>query len=128
MKRLLWLAFFAYVAWYGWQHADALRPGAKLVAVVENASGHPMGRVRLTLGSETQVREALANGEQALLTFHAPRPGEFRLRWQWSDGPGEPEWRGGVAAAGGEPLRHHFQVSSATQVFWSSEKLEPSSK
>lgn len=111
MKKLLFLVLVAAAAWYGWNHRDVLlhrKAGSE--AVIVNEGTRAMLRVRLTIGSQTYVREVIEPGERASLPIEVTRTSDFRLRWGWRGLEGSPEWRGGEAEAGPTPLRCTLQV------------------
>lgn len=109
MKRLLFFALVMYVAWYGWNHRDGLRSGPHAEAVIENATGRPLTRIRLRSGGQTVVREELAVGASATIPLAPVGNGEFFLMWQWGDAPGEPQWNGQLT--GGAPsARYRFRI------------------
>ncbi len=118
MKRLVWLAIFAFVAWYGWNHRDMLqRRDDANEAVIHNGSGHEMTRVRLTVAGQTQVREDLADGADATFTFRNSSPSEFRLVWQFADRMAESNWTGGLAGVAVTPMRYTLEVHEDGQVY-----------
>lgn len=115
MKRLLFFALLAYVAWYGWNHKDTLRAGPHSEVVIENATGRELTRIRVRANGETVVREDLAAGESATLPIATGGPGNFTVLWQWADAPGEPQWNGQVASAS-ETSRFHFRIEGTGSV------------
>ncbi|MBK7367872.1 MAG: hypothetical protein IPJ04_08135 [Candidatus Eisenbacteria bacterium] len=122
MKRLLFFALFAYVAWYGWNHRDGLRSGPHSEAVIENATSRPVTRIRLRSGGETVVREELAPGASTTIPIAPVANGEFHLVWQWGDAPGEPQWNGHFDGSGAT-ARYRFRIEDAGIVSSSSEPI-----
>lgn len=116
MKRLLFFALVAYVAWYGWHHKDQLRGAPGSEVVLENATGRELTRIRVRANGTTVVREDLAAGESATLPIASGGNGEFAIVWQWGDAPGEPQWSGQVASAS-PTTRYRFRIESAEGVF-----------
>ncbi len=101
MKRLLFLAVFAAVAWYGWQHRGLLFKGdTDSEAVLVNGGTRDMLRVRLTVDGKTYVRDVLAQGARTSFSMPVARTSDFRLRWEWQGLEGAPDWRGGEIEPG----------------------------
>ena len=123
MKRLIFLALIAYTAWYGWNHRGDLRAGPHEEAVILNATGRPVTRIRLGAGGNVVVREALAPGESVTIDIPVQKTGEFTLTWQWGDAPGEPRWRGTILNESSEPRRYRFQLPPQGEVIWTTEPL-----
>ncbi len=115
MKRLLLLALLAYVAWYGWNHRDALRAGARSEVVIENATGRELTRIRVRANGQTVVREDLAAGASATLPIAPGGAGRFSLVWQWADAPGEPQWSGELGSTS-VTARYHFRIDGPGNV------------
>lgn len=122
MKRLLILALVAFAGWYGWHHYKQLMTGGSHEAVIVNDSGIPMDRVRLLVGDQTLVKEALEPGESAVLPFRCNQDGSFHLEWQWRTRMGSPRWTGGTFVHGPLLTRHTFTVDPEGGVVWQSER------
>ena len=111
MKRLLFLAAIAAVAWYGWQHRTGLFAGTTdSEAVIFNSGTHAMLRVRLTVDGQTYVREVIEPESRVTLPFPVTRVSDFRLRWEWRGLLGMHEWRGGEVLPGPPRSRCTIQV------------------
>ena len=121
MKRLLMFAVFAGIVWYGWHHLADLKRGAPNDAILVNHSGHPIERIRLKVGSETLVRETLADGESATMTFRGDQDAEFEIVFQpKTANSGERHWSGGTFTHGPVRSRHTFEFVSEDGVIWTS--------
>lgn len=104
MKRLLFLAIVAAIAWYGWQHRAGLFGGSTdSEAVLVNGGTRAMLRVRLTVDGQTYVRDVIEPEARTTIPIKVGRVSDFRLRWEWLRLEGAPEWRGGEVTPG--PLR-----------------------
>lgn len=104
MKRLLFLAIVAAIAWYGWQHRTGLFGGSTDSEVVlVNGGTRAMLRVRLTVDGQTYVRDVIEPEARTTIPIKVGRVSDFRLRWEWLRLEGAPEWRGGEVTPG--PLR-----------------------
>lgn len=96
MKRLLFLAIVAAVAWYGWQHRSGLFGGTTDSEVIlVNSGTRQILRLRVTVDGQTQVREALDPEARVTMRFKVTRVSDFRLQWNWASLEGVPQWRGG---------------------------------
>ena len=121
MKRLLLLAILAAIVWYGWHHMDDLKGKALHDAVLVNHSGHTIERIRLKVGPETLVRETLADGETATMTFRGDQDAAFELVFQPKVAmSGERHWNGGTFTHGPVRSRHTFEFVTDDAVIWSS--------
>jgi hypothetical protein len=123
MKKLIFLAVLAFAAWYGWKHYGSLKDGPASQVVIENQSGREIDRVRVTVGGQTYVREAIADGASEAIPFRSATDGQFRLRWQYERTDYDREWSGGTVTAGPLPARHRLQVQGDGGVIWTSEGL-----
>lgn len=118
MKRLLLLAILGAALYWGYtKNWDFGRPAGN-EAVLVNRSGRDLDRIRLTIGGETLVREALADGERASLTFRQQRDGAFRLVWHAKGVVGERTWSGGHLVGGPAPSVHTFEFDAQHGVVW----------
>jgi hypothetical protein len=119
MKRLILLLLLAGVAWYGWQHrTDLFERKAGHEAVIENASGREMTRVRLKVGSRTFVKESIADGGRAVFGFRVNSDATFDLVWQFAGAPNEASWSGGMVPRGPMLQRHVMTVDSDGAVLY----------
>jgi hypothetical protein len=127
MKRLFFLAFVAFAAWYAWHHwRDLAERRAKHEAIVENHSGRAMERVRLGVGSQTFVKETIADGSSAIFPFLVDQDATFQLEWKWPTQDFDQHWSGGMVPRGPMIQRHHFVVESDGAVIYQAEqKLGP---
>jgi hypothetical protein len=119
MKRLLFLALIAALAWFGWKQLPALferRPAHE--AVVQNSTGTGLTRVRLVVDGQTFVKETLADGEAAVFPFRVRRDASFELTWQWADRPGENSWSGGMVTVGPMVQRHTMTIDADAGVLY----------
>lgn len=119
MRRLLLLALFAVALWYGWQHRGELlnrRSGHE--AVVENASGREMTRVRLSVGGQTFVKESIPDGQKAVFPFRVDADAKFDLVWRFADAAGEQSWSGGMVPRGPMLQRHIMTVDGDGEVLY----------
>ena len=119
MKRLLFLALVAAVAWFGWKQLPILferRPAHE--AVIQNSTGTGLARIRLVVDGQTFVKETLADGESAVFPFRVRRDATFDLTWQWADRPGENSWSGGMVAVGPMVQRHTMTIDSDAGVLY----------
>lgn len=119
MKKLLLLVVFAALVWVGWSRFPALlerRPSHE--AVVENATGATLTRIRLTVDGQTFVKEELADGERAVFPFRVARDASFELVWQWADRVGENSWTGGLVPNGPMVQRHSMIIDSEAGVLY----------
>jgi hypothetical protein len=111
MKRVIVFLLFVLAAWYGWKKWPELTTRTPShEAVVENATGMTMERVRLTVGGQTFVKELLPNEQRAAFPFRVANDSEFQLEWEWKDKLGERRWRGGRVPRGPMVQRHTMQV------------------
>lgn len=119
MKKFLLLLIVVAVAWYGWKRFPALlerRPSHE--AVVENATGAGLTRVRLLVDGQAFVKEALPDGEKAVFPFRVGRDASFELTWQWADRVGENTWSGGMVPAGPMVQRHTMTIDADAGVLY----------
>ncbi len=119
MKRLLLLALFAAALWYGWKHWGELvskRSGHE--AVVENASGRELTRVRLSVGGQTFVKESIPDGERAVFPFRVDSDATFELVWRFADASSEQSWSGGMVPRGPMLQRHVMTVDGDGAVLY----------
>lgn len=119
MKRLILLVLLAAAAWYGWQHrAELFQRKAGHEAVVENASGREMTRVRLRVGGQAFVKESIADGERATFGFRVDSDATFELVWQFAGAPNEVSWSGGMVPRGPMLQRHVMSVDGEGSVLY----------
>src|SRR5947208_50232 len=111
MKRLLFLAFIAFAAWYAWHHwRELAERRARHEAIVENHSGRAMLRVRLGVGTQTFVKESIADGSSATFPFLVDQDATFQLEWKWPAQDFDQHWSGGMVPRGPMVQKHHFVV------------------
>lgn len=128
MKRLLLLGIVAAALYWGHTHRWDFRRSPAHEVVLVNRSGRALERIRLTIGGETLVREALAAGERSEIPFRSQREGEFRLVWVVSGRPGERTWSGGHLIGGPAPSVHTFEFDSDNGVIWHADVKAPQAK
>src|SRR5262245_49497032 len=122
MKKLVFLVLVGAVAWYGWKHYPSLlerRPSHE--AVVRNATGSNLTRVRLTVDGQTFVKEELADGASAAFPFRVGRDASFDLDWQWANRLGENHWSGGMVPKGPMVQRHIMVIDGEGGVLYRTE-------
>jgi hypothetical protein len=119
MIRFLVFLVLVFAIWYGWRHyGDLLHRQPSHEAVVENASGREMTRVRLTVDGQTFVKESIPDGAKATFPFRVSRDATFRLDWGWSDSPAEQSWSGGMVPRGPVLQRHVLTVDGEGAVLY----------
>ena len=123
MRKLLVLVVVAVAAWYGWHHWAELRQQPKDEAIVENACGQGLLRVRLTVGGETFVRESIPDGGKAEFPFRVTGDGTFTLVWNYEHDQYEKTWTGGQVTPGPMRTRHRIQVMQDGGVVWTAEHI-----
>jgi len=119
MKNLVLLVFIAAVAWFGWKQLPGLfekRPAHE--AVIHNATGSTLTRVRLTVDGQTFVKESLPDGESAVFPFRVSKDASFELTWQWADRIAENRWSGGMVAVGPMIQRHTMTIDADAGVLY----------
>jgi hypothetical protein len=122
MKRFLVLLCFVAALWYGWQHwGDFVRQRPGHEAVIENASGRELTRVRLSVDGQTFVKESLADDAKAVFPFRVDRDATFQLVWSWADTPTEQTWSGGMVPRGPMLQRHFLTVDGDGAVLYRAE-------
>ena len=121
MKRLFLLILVAAAVWYAWKHPDLLRRHPASEAVVENASGSEMIRVRLSVGGQTFVKESVPDGTKAVFPFRVDHDASFQLVWEWGGRMGERSWSGGQVPAGPMLQRHIMTVDGDGAVLYRAE-------
>jgi len=116
MKKLSILLLILGASWYGWKHYPRLleRPPSHQ-AVIENASGLALERLRLTVGGRTFVKDRLPPGQRATFAFQVRRDASFTLVWEPA-GQGRQTWKGGRVPAGPLLQRHVIRVGDGDQV------------
>jgi hypothetical protein len=122
MKRFIFLLLIVAAAWYGWKHWPDFvnrRPGHE--AVIENASGMTLERVRLTVDGQTFVKEELPNEQKAVFPFKVANDATFQLTWEWKEKLGESHWNGGMVPRGPMVQRHIMQIDSEGGVTYTAE-------
>ena len=113
MNRLIFLLLLVIAGWWGWKHGPALfKRTASHEAVVENATGATMERVRLSVDGQTFVKELLPSEQRAVFEFTVANDATFGLEWEWKDRLGERRWRGGMVPRGPMVQRHRMQVEA----------------
>jgi hypothetical protein len=113
MNRLIFLLLLVIAGWYGWKHGPALfKRTASHDAVVLNATGMTMERVRVTVDGQTFVKEVIDNEQSAVFPFKVAHDASFQLEWEWKDKLGERRWRGGMVPRGPMVQRHLMQVDA----------------
>lgn len=121
MKRLIVLLLFAAAAWYGWRHyPELLHRAGNHEAVIENASGRVMTRVRLTVDGRTYVEERIPDEGRATIPFRVAEDASFQLVWSHDDG-GDRSWSGGMVPKGPLTQRHRMTVDGDDAVLYRAE-------
>lgn len=128
MRNLLVLIVVAFAAWYGWHHLADLRRAPRDEAVIENQSGRQLTRVRLTVGGQTLVRDAIPDGDKAVFPFQVSSDGSLGLKWQFQGDAYDKTWSGGEVSAGPLHTRHRIQVMSDGGVIWMAERIATTTK
>lgn len=123
MKQLLFLALVAFAAWYGYHHYTELRREGASQVIAVNHTGHPMERLRISVGDQTVVVETLENGATAKQPFRCETDGPFQLTWQLRDMMGDRTWTGGNYAHGPIVLAHTFDFREGDGVIYSNQKV-----
>ncbi len=124
MKRLFVFALLAFAAWYGWKHYDAvIHPQPRHVAVLRNETGQKLVRVRLTVGGQTFVKEAMENGETATFRFAVNADSPFDLLWEYDTSTSQGHWSGGLATHGPLVARHTLTIGDGGGVVYESQNL-----
>lgn len=120
MKRLIFLLVVGAIAWYGWTHRSELfqHPPAHEI-VIENRSGLDVERVRIKVDGQTLVKEKVAEGQDAHLTFRLNRDSAFDLVWMAR--AEERTWTGGLATAGPMAQRYVFTIGQGSDVTYRAE-------
>jgi hypothetical protein len=119
MKKLVFFALVALLAWYGWKRLPTLlerRPSHE--AVVLNQTGAGLTRIRLTVDGQTFVKEELADEARAVFPFRVARDASFELTWGWADRVGENNWSGGMVPAGPMVQRHTMTIDADAGVLY----------
>ena len=111
--RIVFILLIALAAWYGWKKWPELsRKSPSHEAVIQNASGMTMERIRLTVDGRTLVKEELPNEASATLPFKVAHDANIQLEWRWKEKLGELAWRGGQVPRGPMVQRHFLQVDA----------------
>jgi hypothetical protein len=119
MKRLLLLVLFAFALWYGWQHwGDLVNKRSGHEAVIENASGRELTRVRLSVGGQTFVKESIPDGGKAVFPFRVDSDATFELVWRFADASNEQSWSGGMVPRGPMLQRHIMTVDADGEILY----------
>lgn len=122
MKKLLILGLLAFAGWYGWKHYPELTHRApNHEAVIENRTGRPMTRVRLTVDGQTYVKERIEDEADATIPFRVHDDAAFQLVWQWDNDTVERSWSGGLVPKGPMVQRHHMTVDGDGGVLYHAE-------
>lgn len=122
MKRFLILALIVFAAWYGWNHRDRLLSRQpRHDAVIVNHSGRGIERVRLTVGNQTLVKEAIPDEGSATMSFGVSDDSDFLLVWQWKGSDAELHWRGGRVPRGPMVQRHTMIIDGDGGVTYQAE-------
>jgi len=122
MKKLLFFAIVAFAAWYGWKHYPELMhrlPSHE--AVIENRTGRPMTRVRLSVDGKTFVKDRIDDNADATIPFRVDNDATFTLVWQWESEGVEKSWTGGLVPKGPMVQRHHLTVDNEGGVIYRAE-------
>ena len=111
MTRFIVFLLLVLAGWYGWHKwPDLVKRTPGHEAVVENATGLTMERVRLTVDGQTFVKELLPNEQTAVFPFKVANDASFSLEWEYKEKLGEKRWRGGMVPHGPMVQRHRMQV------------------
>ena len=122
MNRLIIFLLLVLTAWYGWKKwPDLVRRTPSHEAVVENATGLTMERVRLTVDGQTFVKDVLPNEQRAVFAFKVANDATFGLEWEWKDRLGERRGRGGMVPRGPMVQRHTMSVDDDDGLIYQAE-------
>jgi len=122
MKKLLFWALVLFAAWYAWKHyPEITRQQPRHEAVVQNRSGHPIERLRLSVDGQTFVRDTLKAGDDTKFSFRVSKDGTFDVVWDWGDRLGEGHWNGGRVPSGPIVQRHVLVISGDGGVVYNAE-------
>jgi len=122
MIRVFFFLVLVLALWYGWRHyGDLVHRRPSHEAVVENASGREMTRVRLTVDGQTFVKESIPAGGKEVFPFRVERDATFQLVWTWSTSLGEASWSGGLVPRGPMLQRHILTVDDEGSVLYRAE-------
>jgi hypothetical protein len=127
MKKLLFLVLVVFAGWYGWHHyGDLLRHDVMSKAVIVNATGHELTRVRLSVGDQSiGVKESIPDNGRAEFPFHVNQDANFVMVWQYGDRPGESHWTGGTVTHGPIAQKCTFTIDGDGEVLFLPENLSP---
>lgn len=124
MKKLLFLVLVGVAGWYGWHHyGDLLHKLPSHEAVIENHTGRPMTRVRLTVDGKTYVKEQIPDQGEVVIPFRVNNDATFTLVWQWESLNMEKTWTGGLVPKGPMVQRHHLSVDEEGGVIYHAEPI-----
>ncbi len=125
MGRLLWFALFVAAAWYGWTHWRELRGSPADEIVVINRAGAAIERVRIGVGDNVAVLEAVEDGTDQRRDWRGQSRGSFLVQWTQRGRIGERSWRGNAFEPTGTPLVHRFEFLRDGRVVSRSERRTP---
>ena len=124
MKNIILFVLFAIAAWYGWNHYQALlHPEPRHEAVIRNATGENLVRVRLTVGEHTYVKEELAKDQSATFPFTVQSDSPFDLMWEFESNTVVGHWTGGLVTKGPLVARHTLTIREGGGVILDSQDL-----
>ncbi len=122
MKKIIVFLIFAFAAWYGWKHwSEFSNRQPSHEAVVVNATGVTLLRIRLTVDGQTFVKEELPPEDKIVFPFRVKNDASFRLVWEWKDRVAESHWDGGMVPKGPMVQRHTMQVDGEGGVTYTAE-------
>ena len=125
MKKLIFMAIIAFAAWQAWKNypnlSEFLHHRASHEAVVENRARDTIEHLKLKVGSQTFVRDAIESGSSAVIPFRVDQDSEFDLTWGWRGQVKEEHWSGGMVPRGPMVQRHIFTIDDEGGVIYRTE-------
>ena len=77
--------------------------------------------LKLKVGSQTFVRDAIESGSSAVIPFRVDQDSEFDLTWGWRGQVKEEHWSGGMVPRGPMVQRHIFTIDDEGGVIYRTE-------
>ncbi len=116
MGRLIWFALFVVAAWYGWNHKDNIggTPGDEIVVV--NHAGAAIERVRIGVGSDMVVFEAVEEGAEQHRPWRGRYQGPFNVIWNIRGRLGELNWAGSGYKPSSTVFVHRFEFQTNSKI------------
>ena len=122
MKKLIFLAIIVFAAWQAWKHYPELfRHRASHEAVIENRAKDTIEHLKLKVGSQTFIKDAIESGSTAVIPFQVDQDSEFDLTWGWKGQIKEEHWSGGMVPRGPMVQRHIFTIDEEGGVIYRTE-------